>query len=532
MTQARRRPIQRALPVTILILTLALAAYLRLYCLLPMERGLLFLQDYDEAVWDTTAQLMLQGHTPYADFFATLPPVAIYLLGAVLRLVYVPWGSAAGFMATRYASVAYGLAAGLAAYALGTKLGGRRAGLLAAAVLSLDGMVIGMDRRAMLEPPLNLFSLLAVLAFCLSFERAPDDQNAMRAAVLCGLLSALAALAKTPGLVVILAILTVSVLRRRWREAALVTASFALSCLVLSAYFLIHCPGELIKQVYFFQFLRPADGITRWTTRLYDIWHYPSAWLTVRLGLTGTAFATLLSIRHREARAWWVVLAWAGYTMALIVLNKSYWPQYYVQLAVPWAVLAGALLDKRSWPNWSLGTARATAGGLALLCVLAVGLAAGGVANQWTDNLRLARETSPTYVAVADTLRQRSAPETTVLVFEPNYTFLASRPPAGPQPGRFLVDSYGEMLYVNLGIAEQSVPELVRALLFAQEDELQRTFWRPQAQADVLSAFERAQYVVTDGRARYQLHPETLAVIEAQSAELLAAGPASLRQVR
>jgi 4-amino-4-deoxy-L-arabinose transferase-like glycosyltransferase len=520
------------LTVTILILILAVAAFLRLYCLLPVERGLQFLQDYDEAVWDTTAQLMLQGHTPYRDFFATLPPLAIYLLSAVLRMVYVPWGSAAGFMATRYVSVVYGLASVVAVYALGSKLGGRWAGLLAAVLLAVDGMVIGMDRRVMLEPPLNLFSILAVLAFCAAFERPQDDHQATGAAVLSGLLSALAALAKTPGLVVIAALLTVSLLRRRWRESALVAVTFAVGCLALSAYFLLRCPDDLIKQVYFFQFLRPADGITRWTTRLYDIWRYPSAWLTVRLGLGGAAVATLLSIRRRKVRAWWVALAWMGYTAALIVLNKSYWPQYYVQLAVPLAVLAGSLLAENAWPARAWGGTRLTLGSLVLAAIIVAGLSTGVITGQWAETLRLARETSPTYVAMAEALRQSSEGGASVLVFEPNYTFLASRPPAGPRPGRFLVDSYGEMLYVNLGIAERSIPELVRALLSAGENELQRTFWRPPAQADVLSTFERAQYVVTDARARYQLHPETLAVLEARSTELFTAGPASLRQAR
>ena len=93
-----------------LLLIAALAVYLRLHNLLPLERGVQFLQDYDEAVYDTTAQLMLQGHLPYRDFYATVPPVGIYLKAGVLRLVNVLWGDGAGFMATRYASVLYGLA--------------------------------------------------------------------------------------------------------------------------------------------------------------------------------------------------------------------------------------------------------------------------------------------------------------------------------------------------------------------------------------------------------------------------------------
>jgi len=252
-------------PVLILILIIALAAFLRLHSLLPIERGLQFLQDYDEGVWDSTAQLMLQGYVPYRDFFATLPPAGIYLLAAVLRLVNVPWGNGVGFMATRYASVAYGLGTIAVVFLIGRKLGGWPTGLLAAALLGVDGMVIGMDRRVMLEPPLNLFSALAVLTYCSAWERARADRQGQRLAVLAGFLSAIAALSKTPGLLVALALLTVSMLRRRFREAALIAAGFGVSWTLLSTYFLIHCPGDfLISQAGLFLSAVPSCG-----------WHHP-----------------------------------------------------------------------------------------------------------------------------------------------------------------------------------------------------------------------------------------------------------------
>jgi len=516
---------------------MALAAYLRLHNLFPIERGLQFRQDYDEAVWDSTAQLMLQGYLPYRDFFATLPPVGIYLLAGVLRLVNVPWGNGVGFMATRYASVFYGLSTVAAVYLLGRKLSGGAAGLTAAGLLALDGMVIGMDRRVMLEPPLNLFSVLSMLAYCFVFERAGDDTDGQGAAILAGFSSALAALAKTPGLVVVLALLTVSLLRRRFREAAIIALSFGLSWVVLSAYFLLQCPGDFLKQVYFFQLLRPADGITRWSVRLYDIWHYASAWLTVRTGLVGALFLGLLVIRRREARPWLVVLVWVGYTMTLIVFNSSYWPQYYVQLAVALSLLGGGLLDVRVWPAWSFGGAAGrfrslTLGRLALLTILLIGLGGGAVVKQCTDTVRMLGETSPAYTEIAEYLTRNSSAGTKVLVFEPNYTFLASRVPAGAQPGRFLIDSYGEMLYVNLGIQGRSLLALAKAVFTNQKGELQRTFWGAQAQEQVLAAFDQAQYVIVDGRARYQLQPQTLAAIQARSTEVFVAGPASLREQR
>lgn len=536
MTRALQGSERLSASFLILILIMALAVYLRLYNLLPVERGLQFLQDYDEAVWDSTAQLMLQGYLPYRDFFATLPPVGIYLLAGVLRLVNVPWGNGAGFMATRYASVIYGLATIATVYLVGRKLAGWSAGLTAAALLALDGMVIGMDRRVMLEPPLNLFSVLAVLTYCFVFERAHDDTGGQRAAILAGSSSALAVLAKTPGLVVVLTLLTVSLLRRRFREAAIIAVSFGLSWVMLSAYFLLRCPHDFLKQVYFFQLLRPADGITRWTTRLYDIWRYTPAWLTVRMGLAGALFLGLLVLKRREARPWLVILIWMGYTLALIVLNKSYWPQYYVQLAVPLSLLGGGLLDVRVWPVWSFRGAagrvrQLTLGSLAFLAILFVGLVGGEVTNQCTDTVRMLEETSPAYTEIADYLsRRNSSTGARILVFEPNYTFLASRPPAGVGPDRFLVDSYGEMLYVNLEIQGRSLLALMKAVLTNQENELQSTFWRPPAQEQVLAAFGQAEYVIIDGRARYQLQPQTLAAIQARSTEVYVAGPASLRQ--
>jgi len=526
----------RPLFLSLLLIAVA-AAYLRLHNLVPLDRGIQFLQDYDEAVWGTTAQLMLQGFLPYRDFFATLPPAAIYLLAGVLRLVNVTWGSAVGLMATRYASVIYGLATVAVIYLVGCQLAGRRVGLLAAGLLALDGMVVGMDRRAMLEPPLNLFSALAVLAYLSVFEGASGDRRGQRVAVLAGLLSAVAALSKTPGFVAVVALITVSLLRRRLREAVIIAVSFAFGWTLLSGPFLLLCPDDFLKQVYFFQLLRPADGIIRRVARLYDMWHYPSAWLTVRAGLVGGLLLVWLVVWRGEARRWLVVLAWAAYTMLLIMANGSYWPQYYVQLAVPLSLLGGGLLEARLRSLWPRrGTAgrcgQMTVGVVALVVILGVGGATGWIAHQLTDTAMMLERVSPVYADVAAYLRQSTDPKDAVLVFEPNYTFLSSRPLAGASPGTWFVDSYGEMLYRNLGILERPLLALVGDVFAGTEGDLQETFWRAPAQEQVLAAFDRAEYVIVDGRARYQLAPQTLATIKARSTEVWAAGSASVRRRR
>ena len=89
-----------------------------------------------------------------------------------------------------------------------------------------------------------------------------------------------------------------------------------------------------------------------------------------------------------------------------------------------------------------------------------------------------------------------------------------------------------EMLYGNLGIQERPLLALVGDVFAGTEGDLQETFWRAPAQDQVLAAFDRAEYVVVDGRARYQLAPQTLATIKARSTEEWAAGPASVRRRR
>jgi hypothetical protein len=329
---------------------------------------------------------------------------------------------------------------------------------------------------------------------------------------------------------VILTLLSISVLRRRWREAVFVAGSFGLAWLALSAYFLVQCPEDFVKQVYFFQLLRPADGVVNRLARLYQIWHYEQAWLTVRLGILGGLCIGLFTIGRRQARSWWVVMAWAGYSLLLILANSSYYPQYYVQWAIPLCLLGGGLLDARLLAIRSDGTKvkSLTLGRWMLIAVVVLGLLGGQIVSQYRAIEQAVAGVESTYLRVADYIRRHSSPDAMVLAFEPNYTFLSSRAPAGAGPGRFFVDSYGEMLYVNLGIEYRSLSDLVKGML-GDKPQLQPTFWREPAQDSVLSAFDHAAFVVIDGRARYQLSPPILARVRARTEEAFAFGVAAVR---
>ena len=528
------------------------ALALRLYRLAPVDVGLLYAQDADEGVYATTAQLALQGFMPYRDFFTPMPPAAIYGFMAVLRVFYHPWGSAVGLMALRYTCVALGVLTVLLTYHAAAMIGGYWAGLLAAALLAVDGIVAAQDRRAMLEAPTNLLSLLAVLSYLLALKSASLERwrdfaprgghffgatGAGRQGLLIlssGFFCALALLTKGTALVPLLLVGLHLLLRRHWRQAFWFAGSFVASYLLCASVFLLGCPVEFLKQNYFFHFLRPWDGTVNPLARLAEMWGYTWSWTTVRFALVGAVVMLFMGKKARHADLWWVVLTWAGLMLFLLLGSRTYWATYFSQLAVPCCILGGlalndeldqhahSLMDRLPlhfcWPALQI---------LLLASMLALGYPR--LRLQYNTTREALEQIKPVYPEIAGYINQRIPSGAPILAFETNYTFLSSHPPAGAQEGSFFIDSYGEMLYRNLQIPERSIVELLAS--WAQQERIgtQAVFHREPAQAEVRRVFERAPYMVLDGRALKQLTEETSAYLEAHSQVLKSAYASELR---
>lgn len=527
------------LTVLLLLLILALGLGFRLYRLVPPEIGLLYAQDADEGVYATTAQLTLQGYLPYRDFFTPMPPVAIYLFMAVLRIVYCPWGSPIGMMALRYFSVACGLAAVLLTFFVANLIGGRRCGLLAAAILAIDGIVIAQDRRAMLESLTNLFSLLAIFCYLYSL-RASGGREAHRKSsvltLLAGFFCALALLSKGPAIVPPLVIVLAALVQRRWREIRWFILAFLGGYFLCAGFFLVACPADYIKQMYFFHLLRPWDGTVHPLARLVEIWNYSWSWITIRIALAGIAVTLLTGRKVRYCNLWFVVLAWAALMLLLLLSSRTYWATYFSQLAVPLALLGGSLLNEeldynktgflerllidtyRLWPLLQ---------GATLLILLFLGFPQ--LLCQFRSTKAALEQTKPAYMEIGSYIREYLPARAPILAFETNYTFLSSHPPAGARDGSFFIDSYGEMLYRNLGIPDKSVLELLRMWIHLERVGAQQVFHRQPAQSEVLTVFSHASYVVLDGRALKQLTPEIGAYIRSCTQLLKSAYTAELR---
>ncbi len=533
----RERPAERWQTWTSMILLaaiLAVGGYLRLWELTPPAAGVLYAPDTDEGAYAFSAQLFLQGQLPYRDFFATLPPAGLYLMAAVLGLRYRPWGSLEGFMALRYATVAYGLLTILLVYGIGRRLGGRPAGLLAAAVLAVDGIVIGQDRRAMLETPMNLFSALAVWAY---LEAVLREGSSRRWLVLAGASSAAAVMIKSPGAIVPLLLAAVSIIRRRWKELPPLIGGGIAAGLLIAGPFLFLCLEQFLKQVYVFQVVRPPDGVIAVPARLHEIWGYPYSWLTLRLWGLGLPIALWQSWHRRSFVGWLTIALWAGGVMVLITASRSYWGTYYPQLAVPLALLAGGTLaGVGERLREREGRLLAAIGPLTLALFVGWGICFGHFAVQFDSTRIWLRFHKPAFAEVARYLAEHAAPADAVLATDPLYGMLASRPLARAGGTPYLADSYGGMLYQNMGLAEmgwKDILELRRRLAkdpHGNGDLTTSIFHLPPAQADVLGAFNEARYVVIDRRAERQWAPATLAHIRAHAVPILTMDDVTLYQ--
>lgn len=508
-----------------LALILLAGAALRLDGALPPERGLLFAADTDEGIYAASARLVLDGRLPYRDYFCSAPPLALYMFMSVLAPTSQPWGDVAGFMALRYASTLYGMISLLAIFAIGRRLGGNGAGLLAAALLAIDGWVVGQDRRAMLEAPMMMHSALAMLAFVAAGERRPTR---LRWYVLAGALAACAMLSKTQGMVVVAALLLTAALQRRGRAAAALLAGFAVAYGALALPFLLLAGDDYLRQLFVFQFLRPANGDPALMLRVNAMRNFAESWLTLRLGLIGGGLLALrwlwqaLAGRRAGAEsarlpsAWLPVAVWAGLVALSFAASKTFYLYYYVQLAPALALLAGSLLHP--WPAGSTQRAARLVARLAPVAVLALLglLAALRLPDQAQATLSRVRWQKPAYAAIAGALADTPA-TARALVFEPNYAFLASRETAPAGDGRYLLDIHAYMLYTNLGIEGDSWAGLLTKRGQGVAGSEQTLLWQEPAQEMVRQAFAGADYVVVDARARYLLTPETVDAIEAGS---------------
>ena len=534
-----------------------LAGWLRGAAIWPEATGLNESPYDDEGVYATAAQLLAQGKHPYRDFLYAHPPLGPVLLAPAVDYRFTTWGSPTSFMMLRYASVAYGaLTVGLV-FLIAWRLWGLAGGLVSAAFLALDPNAIWASRHVMLEGPLFFLAALAVLAYVLARE---EERPPMALLFLAGFFAAAAGGVKLQGLIVLAAMVVDLLIRRRGILLVNLLVGAALFCLPLWGYLYWLSASDPLGQFVFLQLLRPGDGVTGLFNRAQALWS--GGWLLLAVGglallaLPGllfrpdplrraerakrrraaaqggmdlprlslvdgsvsdapsrrgvrSAMAALGSTSRVEpehpSRGWTLLLPWLALVIGALALNRSFYDHYGAHLSLPLAILAGALplvVVRGLQADW---TGRLVGVGLtAAACALVIWL---GPAT-W-DAIQ-ERQEDRLYTIVSRYATDAVGPDAGILAMDTQFSYRAARRPAREDRDRFVVDSYGMLLYHGLGIKDTPLTERLRRVISDTPGrDPYAIMWRPAAQAQLRASIERSDLVIIDKTSDGRLTDDT-----------------------
>ena len=546
-TQPEKRPKNHRLQLTlfILLLLLALGGYARLVELWPQSYGLSQRPYDDEGVYAGTSQLILQGVVPYRDYFFAHPPVAAVAYAPAMAYHFTEWGSPTSFMMGRYLSVAYSLLTLVLLYFIAVRLVGVWGGIVAGLLWALDGRVVEINRKIMLEGPMVLFSCAALLLYLwvrpyLAGDKSADNpRRPILVLVTAGVFGALSALTKIAGVACLVAMLVdmmwlwfegrkritgeeteggkPSAIALRSQLAALLGGALAAG-LVVVAPFIVAAPERFARDVFFFQLLRPSDGLSEIAERIADLSANFSNALTLVLAALGFLALSSRSWRFGATGMWRVIVLWTFFSLLLFTYSRSFYAHYYIQLAAPLCLLAvgvtllpGMLGAAMREDSRRMLRRRLAAGALALLFGLVLlpllRVEWQGVAEEHGNRNHI-------FEIVARYVSDAIPPGTPALTTDEQFNFLAARPPSRNSTG-YLIDSYGHMIALGLGLDTRDWGDLWAAALRGEHsNDVYSVIWRPNPQADMLDRASKVMLVVVHDTGATRLTPQTLAAIE------------------
>ncbi len=554
-----RGRLQAALPLILLLALLLLGAYARMVELLPQSRGISQFPYDDEGVYAGASQLFLQGILPYRDYFFAHPPLAAISYAPALAYHFTAWGSPASFMAARFLSVAYSLVTLGLLFFIGRRLAGLWGGVIAGGLWALDGRVIEINRKVMLDGPMVLLSCGALLLYMwvrpslLSGQRAGGPRKPLLMLAFVGLLAGMSALTKIAGAACLLAILfdllwlsfggrlTGQARRPRslLRQLGGLFAGAAGAFVLFAGPFLVAAPAQFIREIIFFQLLRPSDGLIDVPSRIADLSATYTNALTPLFAAIGFVVITVehatrgdrgeqpestsssLISTTSEAQsfnptAWITVALWAFFSLLLFTYSRSFYSHYYIQLAAPLCLLgagSGLLpglirriaLDNSSPVRWAQIVP------VGLLLVVAAPL----VAVEW--NGANSRHEDRIFEIVGRYVSDAVPPGTEVLTTDEQFNFLAARPPSRNATG-YLIDSYGHMISLGLGLNTRDWGDLLRASLGGEHgNDAYAVMESTAPQADFLDRAAGASLIVLHQKGLPRLTQATIAAIDAKN---------------
>jgi hypothetical protein len=481
------------------------------------------------------------------------------------------WGSPTSFMNARYLSVAYSLLTLALLFFIGMRIAGLWGGAIAGALWALDGRVVEINRKVMLDTPMVLFACAAVALYLWAWSGGPRSIGSSKRWMLAGagVFATLAALTKITGIAVLLAIMAdllwQALEQRRTLDAdrPMEDASFTINSQSLSPRrslllvvsgavaagllvvipFLFIAPSEFLRQVFFFQILRPSDGITEVPARIADLTATLANSLTPLFAVLGVILASLhiwlrrdrhsetqrepslsvaegtlvpegtLSLKGTLTQHFRLIALWTFFNLLLFTYSRSFYPHYYVQLAAPLCITgAGVALLGRGlkWKSHASGITHQVSRALPIVIVIA--LAVPLAATAWSGIIT--RSEDRIFEIVARYANDAVPPGTAVLTTDEQFNLLAARPPSHNATG-YLVDSYGHMIYLGMGIPSRDWGVLFSDLFTGQRsNDAYAAMDQSLPQSDFVDRASRARLIVIHDRGFARLTDATLAQIE------------------
>jgi hypothetical protein len=532
------------------VAVILLAGLLRAATIWPQPVGLDESPYDDEGVYAAAAQLLVEGRQPYRDFYFAHPPLGPMFLAPATAYHFTNWGSPTSFMLLRYAALLYSTLTVGIVFLIGWRLWGVVGGGVSGALLALDpGSVFWVGRHVLLEGPYLFLTALAVLSYVLAREWQRPPPALL---FFAGFFGAAAGGVKLQGALVLVAFAIDLLIRRRGGLLLpLLNGGIAL-VLPLVGYLFWLRDADPLGQFVWMQLLRPADGLRDLGARAAQL--RADAPLLLLAGLLAALALPLLGVRRRMRRdatapvlrrlpfdafegelresapaapghahptlmavgatslsapatptpGWTVLLPWTLLAALGLLGARSYYAHYGVALALPLALLAGALplaiarAVRADWPARGYGIALAVAG--VALCLWLVPAAWRGARAAQPDRL---------YTILGRYAGDAVGPTGSVFALDAQIPFRAARRPAREDENRFIVDGYGALIYQGLGIKALSLGERFARLRVAPATDPYQIMWRPAVQATLRASMARSDLVVIDNKSDGRLTDET-----------------------
>ncbi len=487
--------------------------------------------DYDEGVLFTSSVLLRHGILPYRDFFSSQPPLALWLWSLPMNFGGSQWGSLSDFLNLRLFNSIFSILTVALGYLIGRKLGGSwrgtAAGVVVAFILALDKGIFRVDQQLMLEPLVNFFSALAMLLF-LYYRPLPLKIGSrewwlqdFKWPVLTGVVVGLALAVKFTALPLILTFGLTLLIWKRWWAASVFAGGVALAFLLFNSYFLLTGGSEFIKQVIFYQLIRPIYDVTIFgsfnssteLTALDYMARTPALSLTMLasgLGLIAIIYKWIL--RH-QANYFLPVVLLAVTTNLLFTTKNSFFPHYYAQIGFSLALLAAGLIY--FWPNvwWKTRAKLAYSG--------AVGLAALFLLGSHV-NLNGQDYPKPNWSwerASVQVIKNLNLDAGVIFSLDPRLSMFTGFPIPKDVYGKYWVENAAYSEYITLGLNKTSLGQTFQKAFFQKKptrNEVRQLRYSDVLQNNFLETASKSDYFIWEDWAASQTTSESLAKIQSQ----------------